>query len=181
MAGVSAHWLEEEYDTGAVIASRTLDVDPSWNAWTLAKALDRPSLALLRRVVRDLAALGPGEKLPSIAQDAAHATSAPTPSDADLEIDWNCTCAQIARRVRAAAPYPGVFTELAGQEFVLVSVASLPLSRELAALVPGEMVVHGERPVVRASDGGIEIRKASVGDGPILEGSTLVDLCRRAL
>ena len=32
--GVTAHRLEEEYDTGAILAQRRLAIDASWNSWT---------------------------------------------------------------------------------------------------------------------------------------------------
>src|SRR5262249_3710263 len=37
VTGVTAHRLAAEYDTGAILGSRTLPIDPAWNAWTLAK------------------------------------------------------------------------------------------------------------------------------------------------
>ncbi|MFO0666578.1 MAG: formyltransferase family protein [Polyangiaceae bacterium] len=170
LTGVSAHWLEAEYDTGAVIAQRSLDVSPSWNAWDLAKALDRPSLALLRDVVRRLAA---GEPLPGSLQDEGNATSAPAPTDDELEIDWNWTCAQIVRRVRAAASAPGAYTDLAGHEFVILEAAIAPMSRALAALAPGEMTILDGAAVIRASDGGVIVQRAQLGDADAETGPRL--------
>ncbi len=46
--GVTAHLLDAEYDTGPILAQRAIAIDPGWNAWKLAKALDRPRLLLLR-------------------------------------------------------------------------------------------------------------------------------------
>ncbi|MEO7111962.1 MAG: formyltransferase family protein, partial [Polyangiaceae bacterium] len=54
--GVTAHYLDEQYDTGKILARRELAIDPKWNGWMLAKHLDRPSLVLLRQIVRDFAA-----------------------------------------------------------------------------------------------------------------------------
>ena len=42
--GVTAHRLDATYDTGPILAQRTLEIRPSWDAWRLARALDRPSL-----------------------------------------------------------------------------------------------------------------------------------------
>ncbi len=41
-SGVTAHRLADDYDTGAVLGQRRLAVEPSWTAFRLAKALDRP-------------------------------------------------------------------------------------------------------------------------------------------
>src|SRR6185436_17968339 len=46
--GVTVHRIAEDYDTGAILAQERLAIDPHWNAWNLARALDRPSLRLLR-------------------------------------------------------------------------------------------------------------------------------------
>ena len=110
VTGVTAHLLDDEYDTGALLAKRELAIDPRWNAWTLAKKLDRPSLALLRDTVAAYARGGPPRP---IAQDEASATEAPQPTDDDLELRWtDDDAAHIERRVRAASPWPGAFTEI---------------------------------------------------------------------
>ncbi len=107
--GVTAHELEDDYDTGAILSQRQLTIDPSWSAWRLAKKLDRPSLALLRETVAAYALGTPPAPEP---QDEAFATAAPQPTDDDLEIRWTAAAAQIERRVRAASPWPGAFTAI---------------------------------------------------------------------
>ncbi|MGH7434517.1 MAG: formyltransferase family protein [Polyangiaceae bacterium] len=80
--GVTAHLLDPEYDTGPILGRRTLAVDPRWNSWVLARALDRPSLALLRETVRRAGAtLAAGRPLGGSAQDDSLATAAPAPGD----------------------------------------------------------------------------------------------------
>src|SRR3954452_23698330 len=49
--GVTVHTLTAEYDEGDILLSRALPVG-DLDAWRLARALDRPSLALLRQAVR---------------------------------------------------------------------------------------------------------------------------------
>lgn len=157
VTGVTAHVLEDEYDTGAILAQRTLGIDPSWNAWTLAKRLDRPSLALLREVVRDLP--------PPQPQDEARATPAPQPTDDDLELRWSWDAARIERRVRAAAPFPGAFTEIGGDAVVLTRVrATRAFPRALAA---GEAAVREDGvAVVRAGgDSAVELLAGRLEDG----------------
>ena len=112
VTGVTVHRIEAEYDTGAILASRELPIDPSWNAGQLARQLDRPSLALLRDTVRRLAA---GESILERAQDEALASFAPTPSDADCALAWSWPVDRVLRRVRALAPSPGAFTEIGGK------------------------------------------------------------------
>jgi methionyl-tRNA formyltransferase len=164
LTGVTAHELEDEYDTGAILARRELAIDPSWSAWRLAKRLDRPSLALLRETVR---AYAQGTPPTPTAQDEALATEAPQPSDEDLEIRWTEDAAPIARRVRAASPWPGAFTAIGEHEVILteVRVASSD-PRTIAALLPGEAVVRADGiAIVRAGDGAVELVRGRIEEG----------------
>ena len=163
VTGVTAHELEDEYDTGAILARRELAIDPSWSAWRLAKRLDRPSLALLRETVR---AYAQGTPPRPVAQDEALATAAPQPTDDDLEIRWSEDAAAIERRVRAASPWPGAFTAIGEVDVTLteVRVASSD-PRTFAALAPGEAVVRADGlAIVRARDGAVELRRGRIED-----------------
>jgi methionyl-tRNA formyltransferase len=177
--GVTAHVLDEAYDTGAILGERRIAIDASWNAWTLAKKLDRPSLALLRDTVRAYAS---GEPPPPRAQDEAFATEAPAPDDALLEIRWRDSADAIARRVRAASPWPGAFTEIGGAVVTLTRVrvtADVP-----RALDPGEACVREDGlAVVRAGDGGVELHGARRDDDESdneLDASEIAALVREA-
>ncbi len=158
--GVTAHELEDEYDTGAMLGTRTLRIDPSWNAWTLAKRLDRPSLALLRETV---AAFARGAPPARVMQDERLATEAPQPDDADLELRWTTDAAAVERRVRAAAPYPGAFTDIAGH---VVTLTHVRVTGDFPrALAPGEAVVRADGiAVVRAKDRAVELIEGRTED-----------------
>ncbi len=147
--GVTAHRLDDAYDTGAILGQRTLDVDPSWSAWQLARALDRPSLRLLRDVTSAYARGAP--PIPR-AQDDALATDAPAPDDAMLELSWKAPAEAILRRIRALSPWPGAFTQL-GEDIVTITRAAI--AREVPrALDVGEAYVRPDGiAVVRAGDG----------------------------
>ncbi len=160
VTGVTAHVLEEAYDTGAILAQETISVHPTWNAWTLAKKLDRPSLRVLRRVV---AAEAKGEPYPRVPQDDARATEAPQPDDDLLELDWHASTDAIVRRVRAAAPWPGAFTRIGhGDDAPTVALLEVEaLERYPRALEPGECAVVGENQVIiRTGDGAVAVRAA---------------------
>ena len=163
VTGVTAHELEDEYDTGAILARRVLVLDPSWSAWRLAKRLDRPSLALLRETVGAYARGAP--PLP-VAQDEALATEAPQPTDDDLEIRWTDDAARIERRVRAASPWPGAFTAIGEVEVTLTEVRVASSDRRtFAALAPGEAVVRADGlAIVRANDGAVELLRGRIED-----------------
>ncbi len=152
--GVTAHVLDPTYDTGAILRQVPVVIDPKWNAWTLAKKLDRPSITLLREVT---AAYARGEPPAKIAQDESRATLAPSPTEDMLEIRWNAPAETIARRVRAAAPWPGAFSDIGDETIVLLEVA--PTRDFPRALEPGEAAVRADgMAVVRAADHALELR-----------------------
>jgi methionyl-tRNA formyltransferase len=174
VTGVTVHRIEAEYDTGAILASRELVIGPDWNAWQLARQLDRPSLALLRDAVRRLAR---GEDIPERAQDETQATSAPAPSDADCALSWSWPVERLLRRVRALAPSPGAFTEIGGQ--ILTILAARATSDFPRALHAGEAAVVDNRAVIRAGDGAVELLRGEI-DGQLLDEQGIVGVVARS-
>ena len=150
VTGVTAHRLERDYDTGAMLGSRTLEVAPHWNSWTLAKKLDRPSLALLRDVVM---AFARGDAPREIAQDPAFATEAPSPTEEELRLDFRRPAEELLRLVRAASPFPGAWFQLE-DEIVVVTRAAVEVGLP-RALEPANAYVHRGRAVVRTADFGL--------------------------
>ena len=176
ITGVTAHRLGVEYDTGDILARRELRIDPAWNGWLLARALDRPSLALLREVVR---AHAEGRPPASVVQDELAATSAPSLTDEELAIVWSWPAARIERRVRAAAPWPGAWTEIGDRIVTLVRVR--PTRDFPRALEPGEAALRADGvAVVRAGDDAVELVEGRSEDEGLLTDRDLADLVRAA-
>jgi len=159
VTGVTAHRLEDRYDTGTIYAQRELRVDASWNAWTLALQLDRLSLALLRDTVARFAR---GEIPAATPQDEALATHAPSPSDDDLTIQWDDDAERIARRIRAAAPWPGMLTEIS--DHALLITRAEPTDEVPRALRPAEATILEGTVVVRTRDRGLRLLAARDAD-----------------
>jgi methionyl-tRNA formyltransferase len=167
--GVTAHSLDEEYDTGDILAQRTLPIRPSWNVWQLARALDRPSLTLLRAIVQSFAEGHPPAPVP---QDEASATLAPEPTDEELAIQWTWPASRIERRIRAAAPWPGAWTDIGGR---LVTVTRARATADFPrVLAPGEAAVRVDGvAVVRAGEGAVELLEGRGEEEEELEASGL--------
>jgi methionyl-tRNA formyltransferase len=162
VAGVTAHRLTEEYDNGRLLAARALPI-AGRDAWQLARALDRPSLALLRETAERLAR---GEELVETVQDEKLATWAPEPLGDELRVDFGWTTERVLRRIRALSPTPGVALEVLGVPlFVTRAVAE---SHFVEALLPGEAHVS-EALVLRTADGAVRVTRAffpdAAGDG----------------
>lgn len=161
--GVSVHRIEEEYDTGDVLAQERLRIDPSWNAWLLARALDRPSLRLLRATVARFAG---GERVAGSPQDPALATQAPFLDDAGCSIVWSWPTDRVLRHIRALAPAPGAWTEIDGEVVIILRAAPARPFVGARALDPGEGVVEEGRVLVRTLDGAIELLQGEIGGVP---------------
>jgi methionyl-tRNA formyltransferase len=159
-AGVTLHVLAPEYDTGSILLQRAIPAGER-NSWQLARALDRPSLALLREGVRRFAeARPPAER----EQRAAEVTWAPEPTGRELTVDWHWPTQRILRRIRALAPVPGLAVELASLRFFVTRAREA--TQFVSALEPGEAAVIGasakapETLVIRTADGAIAVERA---------------------
>jgi methionyl-tRNA formyltransferase len=156
--GVTVHRLTERYDDGPILETSTLVVG-SRDAWQLARALDRPSLALLRHVVRGFSQ---GERPAGTAQDEAFATPASEPTGDELRVDFRWPTERALRRIRALAPVPGLALEIEGLELVVTRARRAQGEDVPQALEPGEAAVVGEPPrlVLRTGDGALAVERA---------------------
>jgi methionyl-tRNA formyltransferase len=176
--GVSVHALTSEYDRGDLLLKQEIEVGER-DSWQLARALDRPSLRLLRQAV---ARLGRGEELPRTRQDEASATWAPEPTGAALRVDWNWSTGRVLRRIRALAPVPGLALEIAGLRFFVTR--AITLRDYPAALLPGEAAVlppPSELLAVRTGDGAVGVLRAVAGLGSEIEPGTELGAAELAL
>jgi methionyl-tRNA formyltransferase len=153
VTGVTVHRLNEEYDTGKLLGSRSIAVG-SRNAWQLARALDRPSLSLLRETVARLAG---GESPAELPQDESQATWAPEPSGDELKVDFGWTTERVLRRIRALSPTPGVALEIEG--VALFVTGAEPTRDYVAALLPGEAQLSAAV-TLRTADGAVTVTRA---------------------
>jgi methionyl-tRNA formyltransferase len=182
VTGVTIHRLTSEYDEGDTLLARSLVVGER-DSWQLARALDRPSLALLREATR---AFANGTPPPSERQQPELVTWAPEPSGDSLRVHWSWPTQRVLQRVRALAPVPGLSLDLEGLEFVVtraVRAVEYP-----SALEPGEAAVFGDPPalILRTGDGAVAVERAvleAAGKEPdtVLAGTDLAATVRRHL
>jgi methionyl-tRNA formyltransferase len=158
-AGVTLHTLAPEYDTGAILLQRTIAVGAR-NSWQLARALDRPSLALLREGVGRFARSHPPTPT---AQDESAATWAPEPTGRELSVNWAWPTARVLRRIRALSPVPGLAVEVHELPFFITRARAS--TEFVSALEPGEAgVLEKTRTlVIRTADGAIAVERAVLG------------------
>ncbi|MDP9000036.1 MAG: hypothetical protein M3O46_07995, partial [Myxococcota bacterium] len=108
-------------------------------------------------------------------QHAREATLAPEPTDDELAIRWAWPATRIERRVRAAAPWPGAWTEIGNHFVTLVRVS--PTRDFPRALLPGEASVRRDRvAVVRTGDAAVELLAGRSENDVLLSASALASL-----
>jgi methionyl-tRNA formyltransferase len=170
LTGVTAHRLSEEYDTGRLLGHRSIPVG-SRDAWQLARALDRPSLALLRETTMRLAR---GEALAELPQLESLVTWAPEPTGDELKVDFGWTTERVLRRIRALSPTPGVALEVEG--VALFVTRAERADDYVVALLPGEAQLSGALKL-RTADGAVTVTRALFADTET-EGNGAADVLR---
>ena len=150
--GVTCHRIAEDYDTGDILAQEEIVIGDDWDSWRLARALDAPSLRVLRQVCRRFAA---GDPPPAAAQDESAATAAPFLDEHEQSLAWDEPTERVLRRIRALAPNPGAFTDVAGHTITILRASSrvAPACLERA----GEAAWLDGRAVVRTRDGAVAL------------------------
>lgn len=174
--GVTLHRLEAEYDTGRIVAQRTVAIAPDDDGWSLARKLDRPSLALLCECA-DRAARG--EAMDGAPQDEALATAAPEPSEEELALDFDRDAAELERWVRAARPEPGARAVL-GEALVTFLDVAVDEARPPGGLEVGEAWIERDVVRVRCSRGALRVERVRDEDdeGREKSGAELIALLR---
>ncbi len=159
LTGVTVHRLDAGYDTGPILLAQSVSIGDR-DTWQLARALDRPSLSLLRDAARRIAA---GDPMPGVAQDESLASWAGEPEGDSLRVDWRWPSARILRRIRALSPSPGLAIELLGEKLFVTRARSTTRLPEV--LAPGEAAVDAALGVaIRSGDAGILVEAAVVGE-----------------
>ncbi len=120
--GVTTMMIDEGLDTGPILLSRSLAIDPEETAADLEPRLARLGAELLLESVRGLAS---GQLRPQ-PQDHARATLAPLLNKDDGRIDWGRPAREIAWRVRGFTPWPGTFTLTAGGRLKVLRARGVP-------------------------------------------------------
>lgn len=162
-SGVTLHRLDEDYDTGAILESRSLRVGPDENAWSLARRLDRLALPLMLDAATR-------SELDGHAQ-SGELTLAPEPTDEQLTIDWTQPANEIDRLVRASAPN-GAYATLGETDVDVLRVRVIRAKPK--GLRPGEAWPTREGWAVRCGRDAVLLEHVE-HDGERVDPETLLD------
>jgi methionyl-tRNA formyltransferase len=114
--GATLHEMTAKPDAGAIIGQTSVPILPDDTA---AQVFDKVTVAAEQTLWRVLPALLAGEA-PHLPNDLAAGSYFGGRKPEDGRIDWSQPAERIYNLVRAVAPpYPGAFTEIAGERFVV--------------------------------------------------------------
>ncbi len=152
VTGNTTMLLNAGLDTGDILLQEDEPILPEDTALTLGPRLAEKGARLLLETLRRLEQ---GTITPR-PQDESQATLAPILKKEDARMDFLRSALELSNRLRGFQPWPGAFTAFRGRTLNVweASVAreSSVVSRQSSADVPGELVVTGERLLVRCGD-----------------------------
>lgn len=144
VTGVDVFRLEAGLDTGPVLVSETVPIEPAETAGRLLARLAALGAPVLRDVVDALAA-GTARSEPQRGEP----TEAPKLVLEDGRVDWSAPARRVLDRIRGCTPEPGAWTTVEGRRLkVLEAVAAE------AVLSAGVVSVAGRRVLAGCGGGG---------------------------
>jgi methionyl-tRNA formyltransferase len=140
--GVTTIWMDEGMDTGDILLSATVSIQPDDTTARLSRRLAEVGGQVL---IETLARLK-SEALVGQPQDKSLATYAPLLKKEDGRIDWSKDARSLDAFVRGMNPWPGAFTFLSGKRLKVLKAQDLQVpAREKPGTVlegfPGDLNV----------------------------------------
>jgi methionyl-tRNA formyltransferase len=121
--GATLHEMAAKPDAGAILAQTPVPILPDDTA---SQVFDKTTVAAEQTLWRVLPALIAGEA-PHLPNDLANGSYFGGRKPEDGRIDWSLTAQQVYNLVRAVAPpYPGAFTDLGSERFVVAAARLVP-------------------------------------------------------
>ena len=172
--GATLHEMVAKADAGAIIDSSAVPILPDDTA---REVYDKVTVAAEQVLWRSLPALLQGNA-PRRVNNVAQGSVFPGRKPEDGRVDWQQPAERVYNLIRAVAPpYPGAFTELAGQRLVIAAArrAGVKATGDRSRHAPGLAVVDG-RSVGVCGDGGIIDIKTLWRDGKPVTAAALTSL-----
>jgi methionyl-tRNA formyltransferase len=121
--GATLHEMAAKPDAGAILAQTPVPILPDDTA---AQVFDKTTVAAEQTLWRVLPALIAGEA-PHLPNDLSKGSYFGGRKPEDGRIDWSQTAQQVYNLIRAVAPpYPGAFTDIAQQRFIVARARLVP-------------------------------------------------------
>jgi methionyl-tRNA formyltransferase len=121
--GATLHEMAAKPDAGAIVAQTPVPILPDDTA---AQVFDKTTVAAEQTLWRVLPALIAGEA-PRLPNDLASGSYYSGRKPEDGRIDWSQPAARVYNLIRAVAPpYPGAFTDIGGERFIVAHARLAP-------------------------------------------------------
>ncbi|MEQ1656424.1 MAG: methionyl-tRNA formyltransferase [Nitrospira sp.] len=146
--GITTMMMDEGMDTGAMLLQESLPIFPEDTSGMLAPRLAALGGSLL---VKTIARLKAGTITPQ-PQNPALATLAPPLKKEDGVIDWATSASNIANRVRGLSPWPGAYTYLSSERWMVWSATQSPGKPDIA---PGTIIEVTKQSIQVATGDGV--------------------------
>lgn len=137
--GVCLMQMDEGLDTGPVYARAEIEIASDETGGTLHDRLAALGAALLKSELFRIA-LGVMRAEPQPEHGVTYASKIEA---ADCAIEWSQPAAEIARKVRAFAPFPGAYTHCGDKRLKIFAARAIHASPDFIA-APGEIVSRDE-------------------------------------
>ena len=130
--GISIMQMEEGLDTGPILLTHEISIDPHETQGTLH---DRLAILGAKAIVEALENL---ETLTPIPQDRQGISYAKKISKQETPLDWSQSPQVIARKIRALSPFPGAWFQLKGERIKVLNArpADMPPQPQVQSLTP---------------------------------------------
>jgi methionyl-tRNA formyltransferase len=157
--GIALMRIVSALDAGPVLLTARLPLSGTETGGEVRERLAHLGAALL---LEGLAALERGP-LPESPQDETQVTYAAKIQKTDLQLDWAQAARELARRVRAFAPRPGVWARLPGGECKVLAaraeedpgIAATTTAPAATAAAPGTVLAAGAEGIAVATGAGV--------------------------
>jgi methionyl-tRNA formyltransferase len=146
--GITTMLMDEGMDTGAMLLQEKMAIGPEDTAGSLSLRLADLGGRLL---VETLARLKAGTLSPR-PQDHTQATLAPLLKKEDGVINWNLPARAIANRIRGLTPWPGAYTFLKQERWMISRAIA---TDETATVAPGQITATSKDAIHVATGEGV--------------------------
>ncbi len=151
--GQTMHYLDEGMDTGDVIASKAIPIEPDDTGYTIGVKLEDLGVQLFQEAFPSVLD-GSADRIP---QDDSKATWCRAPRARDARIDWGQPARRVSDFVRAfTRPLMGAYSRLGGRTVRIWRARPSGHTEGLAPGIPGDVIaVTAEGPVVWCGEGAV--------------------------
>lgn len=146
--GITTMLMDEGMDTGAILLQESVPIAADDTAGSLSVKLAAVGGRLLIETLRRLKE----GRLAPYPQDSSQASMAPLLKKEDGLLDWSLPAAAIANRVRGLSPWPGAYTYLGADRWIVWKAQAL--DRSAPAVLPGTIVEAAKEGLLVATGSG---------------------------